>query len=245
VGQSVEVVVSELNSAAARMSDAAQRLQDGLTSVNDETTQLLGGGWKGQAASAYAPAWQKWDEGAKQVVTALQRMSELLTIAGKEYAKTDEQSAGALGSSMQGSGGSAAGGGSGSGGGGASQAGGSAAGGSSTGGSSTGEASAGAASQASGSDIGQLLQPLTQIAQTVAGLPQQAGQALGGLTQVAAQLATELVEAAEQVEQQDKPESDHDDGDPADGAAAHESGSGRAPIEDPDRTSGGAVRRTR
>ncbi|WP_319445996.1 MULTISPECIES: WXG100 family type VII secretion target [unclassified Mycobacterium] len=110
MGQSVDVVVSELHTAAARLADAGQRMQDGLSSVDAETTQLLGSGWKGQAASAYGPAWEQWHNGAEQVVKSLQRMSELLTIAGKEYAKTDEQAAGALGSSMQGSGGSGGGG---------------------------------------------------------------------------------------------------------------------------------------
>ncbi|MFC7672714.1 WXG100 family type VII secretion target [Mycolicibacterium sp. GCM10028919] len=102
MGQSVEVVVSELDSAAARLDDAAQRLRDGLSGVDDETMQLLGSGWKGGAASAYAPAWEKWHDGAQQVVEGLQRMSELLTIAGKEYAKTDESASGALGTTVQG-----------------------------------------------------------------------------------------------------------------------------------------------
>gem|GEM_PF-997826 len=105
MGQSVDVVVSELHSASARLADAAQRLQDGLSSVDDETKGLLGSGWKGDAASAFGTAWDQWHGGAEQVIQGLQRMSELLTVAGKEYAKIDEQAA-ALGSSMPGSGGS-------------------------------------------------------------------------------------------------------------------------------------------
>jgi WXG100 family type VII secretion target len=191
VGQSVDVVVSELHSASARLADAAQRLQDGLSSVNDETVQLLGSGWKGEAASAYAPAWEKWNDGAEQVVKGLQRMSELLTIAGKEYAKTDEQAAGALGSAMQGSGGS---------------------GGSPTGGgpgaAGAGQGGAGGAtdmaqqmnlsqSSSQGSDLSQAIQPLAQAGQAIAGLPQQAGQAMAGLAQQAAQLAARLAQQAE------------------------------------------------
>jgi WXG100 family type VII secretion target len=102
----VEVVVSELQSAAARLRDAGQRLQDGLSSVDLETRELLGSGWKGDAASAFGKEWEKWHGGAGQVVRGLQTMSDLLTVASKEYAKTDEQAADALGSTMQGSGGS-------------------------------------------------------------------------------------------------------------------------------------------
>lgn len=98
---SVEVVVSELHAAAERLRDAGQRLQDGLSSVDLETRQLLGSGWKGGAASAYAPAWDQWHTGAGQVVRGLQTMADLLNLAGKEYAKTDQQSGDALNATMQ------------------------------------------------------------------------------------------------------------------------------------------------
>ncbi|WP_051574650.1 WXG100 family type VII secretion target [Mycobacterium sp. URHB0044] len=190
MGQSVEVVVSELHLAAARLDDAAGRLRDGLASVDDETKQLLGSGWKGGAASAYGPVWDQWHSGAEQVVTGLQRMSELLTIAGKEYARTDESGAEAIGSTVQGSNGSTgSGGGSPAGGppdlglgdgGGASNTGGAAA---------TGQ-SAGGVQQAmsSASQLGQAaVQPLTQVGQAAAGFVQQAAQLAAGLAQQAAQ----------------------------------------------------------
>lgn len=104
MGRSVEVVVSELQAAAERLRDAGQRLQDGLSSVDLETRQLLGSGWKGGAASAYGPAWDQWHTGAGQVVRGLQTMADLLSLAGKEYAKTDEQSGAALNATMQGGG---------------------------------------------------------------------------------------------------------------------------------------------
>jgi WXG100 family type VII secretion target len=189
VGQSVEVVVSELHSASARLESAAQRLKDGLASVDDETSQLLGSGWKGGAASAYGPAWEGWHKGADQVVQALQRMSELLTIAGKEYAKTDEAGADALGSTVQSSGGSTGSGGSGAPGGqGAPDLG--LGGGGSTGGGSAGGQSAGAGQQAMSS--------VSQLGQAAAGMAQQSAQAVTGLAQQAAQLAMGLAQQAGQ-----------------------------------------------
>ncbi|MBX7448551.1 WXG100 family type VII secretion target [Mycolicibacterium sp. 3033] len=103
--RSVEVVVSELQAASERLRDAGQRMQDGLSSVDLETRQLLGSGWKGGAASAYGPAWDNWHDGAGQVVRGLQTMADLLSLAGKEYAKTDQQSGEALTATMQGGGG--------------------------------------------------------------------------------------------------------------------------------------------
>lgn len=100
MGHSVEVVVSELHAAADRLRGAGQRLQDGLSSVDLETRQLLGSGWKGDAAGAYGTAWDQWHSGAGQVVRGLQTMADLLTVAAKEYAKTDEQSGDSLDSTM-------------------------------------------------------------------------------------------------------------------------------------------------
>jgi len=110
VERSVEVVVSELQAASERLREAGQRLQDGLSSVDLETRQLLGSAWKGDAASAYGPAWDQWHTGAGQVVRGLQTMSDLLSVAGKEYAKTDQQSGDALNATMQGGGSAPAGG---------------------------------------------------------------------------------------------------------------------------------------
>ncbi|MBI3224603.1 MAG: WXG100 family type VII secretion target [Mycolicibacterium cosmeticum] len=92
----VEVVVSELHGAADRLREAGQRLQDGLSSVDLETRELLGSGWKGDAASAFTPVWDQWHNGAGQVVRGVQTMSDLLRVAGDQYGSTDEQAAGAV-----------------------------------------------------------------------------------------------------------------------------------------------------
>ncbi|MCV7173767.1 WXG100 family type VII secretion target [Mycobacterium manitobense] len=110
MGGSVEVVVSELDSAAARLADAGQRLQDGLSAVDLSVDELLAKGWKGGAATAYTAEWDKWHNGAGQVVRGLQSMSESLKAAGAQYAATDQQAAEAVGSSFQPTGGAPTGG---------------------------------------------------------------------------------------------------------------------------------------
>jgi WXG100 family type VII secretion target len=94
----VEVVVSDLHLASSRLRDAAQRLQDGLSSVDLETRELLGSGWKGGAASAFSGAWDQWHNGAGQVIRGVQTMSELLRVAADQYARADEQGADAIAS---------------------------------------------------------------------------------------------------------------------------------------------------
>ncbi|HJR89870.1 MAG TPA: WXG100 family type VII secretion target [Aeromicrobium sp.] len=216
---SVEVVVSQLHSAAARLADAGQRLHDGLSAVDVEVGQLLGSGWKGGAATAYNTEWEKWHDGAGQVVLGLQTMSELLTVAGKEYAKTDEQNAGAISSSFQGAGGS---GGDATGG----NPGGQGAGPSSSG---QGEGVAGLAQQM---DLGQsMMAPVSQIGQAVTGLAQQAGQAAAGVAQAASGLAQQAAAKDDEVTRDESEERDGEAERPSDAAGSGEQSGSTAPVD--------------
>ena len=214
MGQPVDVVVADLRAASARLVDTAQQLQDGLASVNDETTQLLGSGWKGGAASAYAPVWEQWNGGATKVVEGLQRMSELLNIAASEYAKTDQSAAEGLGATMQGSGGSP-GGGAGDGADGAST--------SSAGTGTTGASSPSSGSASGGDGLGQAMSSVGQLGGAAVQPLTQASQAIAGLAQQVAQVATQLAQDTEMKPDDEKPEG---------AAASDEQTAGVAPVED-------------
>ena len=253
---SVEVVTSELHVAADRLRASAQRLQDGLSSVDLETSNLLSSGWKGEAATAFGKYWDQWHNGAGQVVRALQTMSDALDEAGRVYAAQDEEAGRALESSMQGgSGGTGSGGGTGGGiaaGGGAPAGAASSTGGSAApAGASSGQAG-GAGSLADSMNLGQVVQPLSQLGaipaqmagQLTAGMLQ-AGQIAAGAAQQAVQAGIEMAqqaeaaaaaEAAKEEAEEEKPEAQAPEG----ASAGTEPGSA-APVEperaDPD-TSG-------
>jgi WXG100 family type VII secretion target len=219
-----------MHAASARLESAAQRLKDGLASVNDETTQLLGSGWKGGAASAYGPAWDAWHDGADQVVQGLQRMSELLNIAGKEYAKTDDSGADALGSTVQGSGGATGSGGSGA-------------------PSSQGPPDLGLGGPSGGgvggqsADAGQqAMSSVSQLGQAAAGMAQQSGQAVAGLAQQAAQLAMGVAQQAGQAHGADDAQADTADAPAARGDDDKKDEQRlREEVENRDRERGGAA----
>ncbi|MGW0159979.1 WXG100 family type VII secretion target [Mycobacterium sp. NPDC003323] len=250
---SVEVVTSELQLAADRLRASGQRLQDGLSAVDLETGNLLGSGWKGEAATAFAKYWDQWHTGAGQVVRALQTMSDALDEAARGYTAQDEQASGALdttmgGGSGSGSGAAGAGGGSPSGaaaptgGGSAAQDGGP---GAQTGG--AGAPGGGPTNLADSMNLGQALQPLSQLGaipaqmagQLTAGMVQ-AGQLAAGAAQQAVQAGIQQAEAAEAAEQaqqdSEKPEeSTEDDKPPSEApqeAAAAEPGVA-APVDPP------------
>lgn len=230
MGGSVEVVVSELDSAAGRVADAGQRLQDGLSAVDLSVEELLGKGWKGGAATAYTAEWDKWHSGAGQIVRALQVMSESLEAAGSHYAATDQQAAATVGSSFQPTSGAPEGAPTGS-------PAGPGAGAAQFDQSARGGASSGQGGSGAMAEMMNLGQPAAQAGQA---LGQATGQFAAGLAQVAAGIAqavTALAQQAAQAAEKDDPEKD--DAERSDGATeqareaeeAADRVSSRAPVD--------------
>ncbi|MCZ8379336.1 WXG100 family type VII secretion target [Mycobacterium sp. CPCC 205372] len=204
MGGSVEVVVSELESAAARLADAGQRLQDGLSAVDLSVDELLAKGWKGGAATAYTAEWDKWHNGAGQVVRGLQSMSESLKAAGAQYAATDQQAAESVDSSFQPTGGAP--------GGGAPSGSPSAPGAAAPAGQSAGDGvPSGQGGTGAMAEMMNLGQPAAQAGQA---LGQATGQLAAGLAQAAAGIAQAVTALAQQAAQADeKDDADKQDDD--------------------------------
>lgn len=57
---------------------------------------LLGGGWRGPAATGFGKGWELWQQGAKDVLDALQTMGRLLSETGHDYQRTDSSGADAV-----------------------------------------------------------------------------------------------------------------------------------------------------
>lgn len=95
MGQPLEVVASDVHSAAARLQEAGQRLQDGLSGVDLETRELLGSGWRGEAASAFSSVWEQWHSGAGQIQPLAQagQVAAGLAQVAAQVAQVAEQAA--------------------------------------------------------------------------------------------------------------------------------------------------------
>jgi WXG100 family type VII secretion target len=87
----LQVEPSELVAVSHELSTVADGLRTGITSLDNEVSGLMGTGWTGSAASAYAGVWKEWHEGAAQVAAGLSRMSALLNEAAAKYAGTDAE----------------------------------------------------------------------------------------------------------------------------------------------------------
>lgn len=85
----LQVEPSELVAVSHELSTVADGLRTGIGSLDNEVSGLMGTGWTGSAASAYAGVWKEWHEGAAQVAAGLSRMSALLNDAAARYTSAD------------------------------------------------------------------------------------------------------------------------------------------------------------
>jgi WXG100 family type VII secretion target len=83
------------------ISNEAEELREELSRLAREWDNLSHG-WSGVAASAFAPAWEEWHEGAARIVESLAESSRRLSQAAVLYEERDTSSAHALGSAGSG-----------------------------------------------------------------------------------------------------------------------------------------------
>jgi WXG100 family type VII secretion target len=89
-------VSDELRLVQSAISDAAADLGIGVSRAAGEVESLLGGGWSGTAASAFAAAWEQWRDGAAQLADALARCGSALAESAAGYDRADGESSAAL-----------------------------------------------------------------------------------------------------------------------------------------------------
>lgn len=87
------VVVPAVDEAARRCRAAGADLADELATLRREADAVLSGEWRGLASRAFEHDWGLWLTGAHEVIAALDRLAEVLTMTACAYAARDESSA--------------------------------------------------------------------------------------------------------------------------------------------------------
>jgi WXG100 family type VII secretion target len=85
----IKVTPQSLHSNASTVNGRAgdvQGIQDGL---NKQLGGLVGGEWAGNASAQFDALWQKYNQGAKQMIEALRGIGTLLNQAGTAYADAE------------------------------------------------------------------------------------------------------------------------------------------------------------
>jgi WXG100 family type VII secretion target len=66
-----------------------EETRSGVSSLDSHLSGLLGSGWTGEAGSAFGDVWQRWHEGAAELVRGLDNMAAASEEAAQGYHQTD------------------------------------------------------------------------------------------------------------------------------------------------------------
>jgi WXG100 family type VII secretion target len=85
----LHVTATQVTSVAIDLRAVVEETQTGLSTLDSQLSDLLGSGWTGQAGTMFGDVWQRWHEGAWELVRGLDAMAGLLDDAAQSYQHTD------------------------------------------------------------------------------------------------------------------------------------------------------------
>ncbi len=90
-----ELRVTEVQvlSVAGDLRAVVEETRSGVSSLDGQLSGLLGSGWTGEAGSAFGGVWQRWHEGAEELVRGLDNMAAALEEAAQGYQTDTDGSA--------------------------------------------------------------------------------------------------------------------------------------------------------
>lgn len=95
----LQVTPEHVASVAGDLRAVVEETRTGMSSLDGQLSRLLGAGWTGQAGSAFGDVWQRWHEGAAELVKGLDTMAGLLEQAAESYSEADAAGGAAIDSS--------------------------------------------------------------------------------------------------------------------------------------------------
>lgn len=91
-----DVDISALHRGRTVVSETHEAIRAETTKVGESIESMLAGSWTGPAATDYAAGWREWQEGAKEVLDALDLMGQAMAETLAEYVERDTHHAQAL-----------------------------------------------------------------------------------------------------------------------------------------------------
>ena len=92
----LQVTEAQVAAVAGDLRAVAEETRSGLSSLDGQLSGLLGSGWTGQAGAAFGGVWQRWHEGAEELLRGLDKMAGLLDEAAHGYHQTDSSGGAAI-----------------------------------------------------------------------------------------------------------------------------------------------------
>lgn len=85
----VGVQPADVHAAADWLTSSACEFTDDLTKLMREVTGFIGSDWTGPAAGSHGDAWSEWEQGARDVIAALEREAGALHSAADGFTRLD------------------------------------------------------------------------------------------------------------------------------------------------------------
>jgi WXG100 family type VII secretion target len=85
----LQITEAQLVAVAGELRSVVEETRTGFSTLDGQLSGLLGSGWTGKAGSAFGDVWQRWQEGASELVRGLDTMAGLLETAARSYQQTD------------------------------------------------------------------------------------------------------------------------------------------------------------
>jgi WXG100 family type VII secretion target len=85
MGAGIKVTPESLHSNAATVNSRAGDVEGIQKGLNSQLGGLVGGEWAGNASAQFDALWQKYNQGAQQMIEALRGIGTLLNNAGTAY----------------------------------------------------------------------------------------------------------------------------------------------------------------
>ena len=84
-----KVTPQSLHSSAANARGRAGDVETIQKGLNSQLSGLVGGEWSGRSSAQVDALWQKYNQGAQQMIEALRGIAQLLDNAGTAYAEAE------------------------------------------------------------------------------------------------------------------------------------------------------------
>jgi WXG100 family type VII secretion target len=92
-GNGVEADLAAVRVAAGHVDDVAAELDRHVRLLMREVRELIGSGWRGDAADTHDDAWNEWHDSAGSLIAALKDEAALLRTTASRYTATDDEAA--------------------------------------------------------------------------------------------------------------------------------------------------------
>jgi WXG100 family type VII secretion target len=86
----IKVTSEDLHTLSLNVRSGSEHIQEQLTNLQNQVTNVVGGEWMGAASGAFHQRYEEWNTSAAGLRDALDGIASLLMSAGSQYQQTED-----------------------------------------------------------------------------------------------------------------------------------------------------------